>query len=237
MKSVALNVGANSSTLGGRGPIFPDGSFQYIPIPEEDETVTEPTYFDLHLLENRPSSAHDVVVHFDPEFPEYGYGVNYTYGDRHAPKTTAISKLAEGDILFFYATLDYENGRDREYDWINEDWGAYLIGHFKLARDPVSHEEFQSLSADVERKFDGNAHIRRDSFDAEYLVLGDPAESRLYDIPVPLSGEEGSSPNRLVTSFSEDSGEGPWYRRPLAFDEEGTGIILNAQASQEFGRF
>jgi hypothetical protein len=116
MKSVAINVGANDSTPGGRGPIYSDGSFRFVPITELDESVTEPTYSDLGLDDVRPASAHDLVAHFDPEFPEVEYGMDYTYGDRHAPKTTRIAELEEGDVLFFYATLDNADDEEPEFE-------------------------------------------------------------------------------------------------------------------------
>lgn len=234
MKSVAINVGANGDTPGGRGPIYADGSFEYVPIAESDETVTGPTYVDLGLDGSRPASARDTVTHFDPEFPEYDYGQNYTYGDRHPPKTTRISELCEGDMLFFYATLDYASEIDPHHDWINEDWGAYIIGHFTLERPPISQKEFDSLPTDVKERFARNAHVRRETFDAEYLVLGDPAASRLYKTPIPLSGDTGIQANEYVTNHSEDSGGGPWYRRPLEFDENGTRRLRDAQ--QEYRR-
>lgn len=229
MKSVAINVGANTGTPGGRGPIYSDGSFEYVPIGESDETVREPAYRDLNLGKERPKNERDTVAHFDPEFPEYEFGEKYTYGDRHAPKTTRIAELEEGDVLFFYATLDYVGDDSSSLEWVNEDWGAYIIGHFTLEYDAISMEEYQSLPTDVKEQFATNAHVRRDEFDAEYLVLGNPAESRLYETPVPLSGETGVTANEFVTSHSEDSGEGPWYRRPLKFDQEGTRTVLKAQ--------
>ncbi|WP_257628746.1 hypothetical protein [Haloplanus salinarum] len=227
--SVALNIGANSSSPGGRGPIYGDGTFRYIPIPEDDETVNEPTYDDLGLGSIRPESAKNTVTHFDPEFPEIGYNKDYSYGDRHSPKTNRIAELEEGDILFFYATLDYVGEGNPEQDWINDDWGAYIIGHFTLEYDPIPKDEYHSLPEDVKEKFVTNAHVRRDEFDAEYLVLGNPDDSRLYKTPVPLSGESGVEANQFVTKHSEDSGGGPWYRRPLKFDTESTRAVLRAQ--------
>lgn len=173
MKGVALNIGANSNTPGGRGPIYEDGSFRYVPIVESDEHVTSPTYADLGLTEYRPASTHASVTHFDPEFPEIPTGRAYTYGDRHSPKTTEISKLEAGDVLFFYATLDYAGDGEREYDWINAEWGAYIIGHFVLERDPLTREEYFELPEGERAMFSSNAHARRDEFDAEYLVIGD----------------------------------------------------------------
>jgi len=234
VKSVALNIGANSDTPGGRGPIFADGSFRYIPITESDATVLEPTYRHLGLDETRPKAAHDSVTHFDPEFPELEYGQNYTYGDRHTRKTSEISKLNKGDVLFFYATLDYADDNNPEFDWINEEWGAYIIGHFRLERDPVPKDEYEEMPAEVKSQVGSNAHFRREEFDAEYIVLGDREQSQLYDKPIPLSGDTGTAANRVVTSLSEDSGAGPWYRRPLPFNEDATEKLLRALRSQEY---
>ena len=231
MKGVALNIGANSSTPGGRGPIYGDGSFRYVPIPESDDLVMSPTYTELGLDDIRPAAVHDTVAHFDPEFPEMPTGQAYTYGDRHAPKTTEISKLEARDVLFFYATLTYAGSGMPEYDWINDDWGAYIIGHFVLRHDPLSKQEYHALAEDEKERVASNAHARRDEFDAEYLVVGDSEESRLYDLPVPLSDRAGGDPNRIVVDLSTDSGAGPWFKRPLPFDEAGTRTLLEAQST------
>lgn len=235
MKSVAINVGANSSTPGGRGPIYSDGSFRFVPITESDESVPEPTFSHLGLEDVRPASVHHIVAHFDPEFPEIAFGREYTYGDRHPPKTTRIAELEEGDVLFFYATLNYVDREEPEFEWINDEWGAYIIGQFVLERNPVSKEEYASLPPEMKRRFEGNAHVRRAKFDAEYLVLGDAVDSRLYDVPIPLSGERGVDPNYVVSSLSDDSDGGPWYRRPLRFGHEETEALLKAQESADPG--
>jgi hypothetical protein len=157
------------------------------------------------------------------------YGENYTYGDKYAVKTNRIAELEEGDILFFYATLDYIGDDSPEHDWINEDWGAYIIGHFTLEFDPIQKDEFDSIPEEIQEQLSTNAHFRREEFDAEYLVLGNSDESELYDTPVPLSGESGTEPNRFVKDHSHSPPGGPWYRRPLEFDAEATRAILQAQ--------
>lgn len=74
MKSVAINVAANSSHPGGRGSIYVDGTFRYVPISEDDESVEEPTFDDLGVGSMPPESARDTVVHFDPESPDWVMG-------------------------------------------------------------------------------------------------------------------------------------------------------------------
>ena len=239
MASVAINVAANTNEPGFRGPIYPDGSFEYVPIPESKPTA-EPvmTYGDLDLATDVDSVA-DRPVHFDPLFPEAG-GECYCYGDEHGVKARPLAELSAGDHLFFYATLTTTHERDgasrnqesgegnaTHPDWVAPEWGAYLIGHFELARDPVTGEEYHELPAEERALFDANAHVKRDEFDARVLVLGDPDGSELYDAAVPLSSPDaGADPNRVVTDLSSDSGKGPWWRRPLRFDDAATAELL-----------
>lgn len=241
MASVAINVAANTNEPGFRGPIYPDGSFEYVPIPETKPTA-EPvaTYGDLDLTTDVDSVA-DRSVHFDPLFPEAG-GSCYCYGDEHGVKARPLAELSAGDHLFFYATLTTtaahaespqngdESGADVSHpDWVAPEWGAYLIGHFELARDPVTGEEYHGLPAAERSVFDANAHVKRTEFDARVLVLGDPDGSELYETAVPLSSPDaGADPNRVVTGLSSDSGKGPWWRRPLRFDDAATADLLAA---------
>jgi hypothetical protein len=101
------------------------------------------------------------------------------------------------------------------------EWGAYLVAGFELARDPVTGEEFRALPAAERTAFAGNAHLKRATFDAAVLLAG-TARSGLFERPVPLSGETGTAANEVVTGLSADSGAGPWWRRPLRFDEAAT---------------
>jgi len=224
MRSVAINIGANTNEPGFRGPLFPDGSFEYIPIPEAEPTVEPvPTYADLDLATD-VSGVADRPVHFDPEFPEAG-GERYTYGDEHGVKAGPLSGLSAGDYLFFYATLSTA-GEGTE--WAPPRWGAHVVGHFRLARDAVTGEAYRELPADERAIFDSNAHVKRADFDARVLVLGDPDGSRLYDTVVPLSAPSGGTDaDWLVTERSSDSGKGPWWRRPMRFDAAGTETLLD----------
>ncbi len=228
-KAVAVNVGANTNEPGFRGPVFPDGSFEYVPIPESEPTREPvPTYGDLPL-ETDVSEVADVPVHLDPEFPEAG-GERYTYGDDYGVKARPISDLDRGDWLLFYATLSQ---RGDPADWQAPRWGAYLIGGMCLARDAVTGEAYGAMDDAERAPFRTNAHVKRDPFDARVLVLGDPERSGLFDRALPLSGREaGTDANRLVTDLSSDSGKGPWWRRPMRFDPEATAELLRIRAER-----
>jgi hypothetical protein len=217
MRAVAINVGANTNEPGFRGPIFPDGSFEYIPIPESEPTAESvPTYGDLadHLQTPIPDEIAETGVHLDPEFPEYPYCERYSYGDEHGVKARPLADLAAGDRVYFYATLSVAEPAE----WLPPTWGAFLIGHFRLGCDPVTTD----ARAAVDQHFHNNAHYRRETFDAAVLLAGDPEGSRLYDRALALSTPAGGTEaGDLVTEHSEDSGRGPWWRRPLRFDDEG----------------
>lgn len=221
MQAVAINIGANTNEPGFRGPIYPDGRFEYIPIPEPKPTTESvPTYGDLasHLDTPIPDSLTETPVHLDPEFPEYPHCQRYTYGDEHGVKAGPLSDLSAGDLLLFYATLSVEEGAE----WLPPKWGAFVIGEFVLAADPLT-DPGTTLSADQRPYFENNAHTKRDPPDARVLLRGDPDRSRLYDRAVPLSTPTGGTdPNELVTELSADSGRGPWWRRPLRFDDRAT---------------
>ncbi|WP_255150921.1 hypothetical protein [Halorarius halobius] len=236
MRAVAVNVGANTNAPGFRGPAFADGSFAFLPIPESEPTCEPvPTYGDLtpHLPVAVPDRVRDTPVHLDPEFPEYPHGEAYTYGDPHGVKARPLADLAAGDWALFYATLDTA-GEDPPA-WQPPEWGAYLVGGFRLARDPVT--DYDALPAAERERFASNAHVKRAEMDAAVLLRGDPDDSRLFDRAVPLSGRDaGVDANRLVTDHSADSGKGPWWRRPLRFDDAGTEALFDVVESRAFDR-
>lgn len=246
-RAVAINVGANTQLPGVRGPIYPDGRFAYVPIPEREPTDEPvPTYADLDVPVDLPDDLSDRRVHLDPEFAGVHGRTAYTYGDEHGVKAGPLSRLEPGDYLLFYATLSLRerdgrpaaegdagrgatdhgtdappgtSGADRA-PFVLADWGAYLIGEFRVAA-AVTGREFRDRPAAERERFASNAHLRRAAFDARVLVRGDD-RSRLYDRAVPLSTETGSEANWLVTDLSNDSGRGPWWRRVLRFDPAAT---------------
>lgn len=215
MRGVAINVGANTSLPGFRGPIRPDGTFTYVPIPERKPTRRPvPTYADLELPIPIPESHRGTRVHLDPTFAEYPGCAAYTYGDEHVVKAAPISDLSAGEYLFFYATLTTVDEPDRE--WIAAEWGAYLIGHFRLAEDPCVGAHEREMTDAERRRYDTNAHLSRETVDARVLVRGDPEGSRLYRTAAPLShAQAGGRPGELLLEHTTDSGRGPWWRRPL----------------------
>lgn len=221
-RAVAINVGANTTLPGFRGPVRPDGRFAYVPIPEREPTADPvPTYGDLSFpLDVDVSEVADRRVHLDPAFAGVHGATDHTYGDEHGVKAGPLSRLDAGDSLFFYATLSLR-GDPAERPEFPPEWGAYLIGEFRVER-AITGETYRSLDATARERFASNAHVKRESFDAKVLVAGGDG-SRLLDRAVALSAPDaGATAGSLVTDLSADSGKGPWWRRVLRFDADAT---------------
>jgi hypothetical protein len=142
MKGLLVHIGADTTTLGVVAPIFPDDTFEYIPINEiyglgiktyQDIPVRN-TKYGRTLADFLPSDLARLPVHLDPNFD------NFTYGEpfKEQPKFWTLMKLAEGDLIFFIASLApynpeiYEK-RDallRSYQVGRRD--KYVVGFFKV---------------------------------------------------------------------------------------------------------
>lgn len=189
---VLLRVGLDTGVkpFGGLGPIFADGTFEYVPIPEtfpgEDRT-----YGNTLGRTGRPLSSYfppaqrlrasQQPLHHDPEFE------SFTYGDPTRPKS-GLRDLKQGDILAFYSGL-------AGWDDFALSPALYLIGYFDVNSAGLAR---QYSPTEIQDLFNLNAHVRnpaRLAFDFEKLVLvkGGPG-SRLFKHAVPISA---MAPNRL----------------------------------------
>lgn len=181
MKAMLLRIGIDSTAGGALGPIFGDGSFEYIPIPEGWESEERKTYRDIigrkgkPLSEFLPSAIADCVAHNDPEF------LTCTYGDPTSPKRSRLLKLEKNDLLVFYAGLDpYKN--------VSYERGLYIIGYFLVdsvidfnKSNDVEIENYYSI-------YKNNAHLKRNNSISDLvMVVGDKNQSRLLDKAIKIS--------------------------------------------------
>lgn len=176
-----LRVGIDKGCGGALGPIFEDGSFEYIPIPEDDpDSIETRTYSNTKGWSGKPFAYYlhprikDSYLHFDPEFE------SFTYGDSTA-KRNYLLKLDEDDLLIFYAGLaPYRNDKYVE--------ALYLIGYFTIERiidfNQLSGKEVEKVA----EKYSNNAHLKR-AMDYQNLVIvvGKPEKSRLLDKSILIS--------------------------------------------------
>lgn len=106
-KVLLLRVGIDKGCGGTLGPIFTDGRFEYVSIPENSQYVSPRSlYFcDLParhggmLAQCVPVRYREAAAHYDPEFE------TFTYGDPTRNKRTQLLRLDDGDLLVFYAGL------------------------------------------------------------------------------------------------------------------------------------
>jgi len=180
-KAVLLRVGIDSGSGGIQGPLFEDGSFEFVCIPD-NKRVSVHKYGTSIGRNGLPHSGYFAVgqrekvaqqhVHLDPEFE------TFTYGDPTAPKRS-LRDLKPGDFLVFYCGLqkwDSTCGWDCTYRP-----ALYLAGYFEVALAGMARDfDRKTLKAE----FGNNFHVRyRSVFEQQkddlVLVKGGPG-SRLF---------------------------------------------------------
>jgi hypothetical protein len=169
MKVVLLRVGIDKICGGIHSPLFKNGTFEFVPIPEyfyrmhpfDAEKVKTFTtekgsfgkpFIDYFKKEGKDKEQHRYCpIHNDPDFE------TFTYGDGNSTKQTLVN-LEKGDYVVFYASLE---GFDFEISA-----GLYVIGYFEVEYSLLATEEsqFELLTED----FAENYHIKnKEIFDRD----------------------------------------------------------------------
>ena len=178
---VLLRVGIDSGSGGIQGPLFKDGSFDFVCIPD-NKRVSVHTYGNMTGRDGRPHADYFAesrrtfmarqTVHLDPEFE------TFTYGDPTTPKRS-LQTLRPGDLLVFYCGLqkwDAFDGWNREHPP-----ALYLAGFFEVAMAGMAGDFDKKV---LKTEFGQNFHVRYPSvFEQQkndlVLVKGGP-NSRLF---------------------------------------------------------
>jgi len=164
MKLYIANVGVNTkdaSKRGIRSPIFPDKTFEFIPIKErqEDSEFTHNKYSTLkcynnpelrlsHYIENKKYSNY--AVHNDPEFE------TFTYGDIYTPRANNLKDVKPNDIILFLARLyEYKKGAS----FTDNKGNFYFIGYFTIEKNKVFNNWKKDRYSEEFDKWEENAHI------------------------------------------------------------------------------
>jgi len=205
MFGVFINVGSSSSNPNGRGRLFEDFTFEYLPIPESEKTREKvPTYRELGFGHVK---FPDLPVHLDPEFQTLTYGhVTRGFGDLRN-----LLSLKKDDILFFYATLQKEN-----------EWSTYIIGCFRnLEVYDCRRLSTKEILGFKSRGFTRNAHLKRVDPSVDLLIKGGKG-SRLLEKAFPLAQETYNLALReslrdiILTATGKEIRSGtPWFRWTL----------------------
>ena len=199
------NVGANASHRFA-GPIFADGSFEFLPIPENPD-LTGPyavryrdlfSYYDpgRNLTKYVPERLWAHAAHSDPEFQTFTYGDNCDW----SPRASALKGMEIGDFLFFLARLERWTGARPA-----RTYGFYLVGYLEV--ETVARSVQVHPSEEVMTRIGANAHVRRGLSDAAlwdgFWVFSGSARSRRFERAVPV--------DRRIASAVFTSAKGwPW---------------------------
>jgi hypothetical protein len=187
---VLLRVGVDAGCGGIQGPLFKDGTFEFICIPDRKRVSVHTygnslgqngealvSYFPAFRRE-RMAGQH---VHVDPEFE------TFTYGDPTTPKRS-LRNLNPGDFLVFYCGLQQW---DSECGWNGDPRPAlYLAGVFEVVLAGMADDFDKKV---LRSEFGKNFHVRYPTvFEQQkhdlVLVKGGPG-SRLFRTAQQISVE------------------------------------------------
>ncbi len=211
-KALLLRVGMDRGAGGAHGPIFDDGTFEYIPIPESEETLNERTYATLvgshrlPLAKFLPRRLARVHPHVDPDF------TSMTYGDALPRKRDQLSRLAPQDLLVFYSGLAPFPPEDAPR--------LFIVGYFEVKN--VYSLRASAIESDLglRRRFSKTAHFLRRSPDQELvLVEGNRSNSPLLKRALPTGDSQDDLLADLASFGYQGSVQravGHWVRRDTA---------------------
>jgi hypothetical protein len=223
MTVVLCGIGSDTTNAGRVAPIYDDGRFEYVPIPEKtpetEETATYGTWglrYDegvaadlLTAITPDPSEGttlrgedlRDWPLHRDPNFEAL------TYGEHRPNYVRRLRGLDPGDVVGFYAGLRPSRGGRAH---------RYLIGYVTVdAVDVIPAEASREEAAAVFANHPENAHAKRAR-----------AGPRYYDeeMVVLVSGRDPGGlferdPVRMSTYEVKPGNECPQYYLDPAFEE------------------
>jgi len=182
-----VNIGANSShKYRACSPIFPDGTFVYVPFPLPDgEWGSRPYPREAWPFTN---GVEWDQTHADPDWP------NLTYGDYLGnARAAALRTAGPGDILLFWAQL-WRNLGDCWLDFTNE-CGWYLIGVLRIEETLSAGQSPRHARSANRKRAEANAHFVGPRLERGHVVfLGDRQHSCLFTHAVPfVTGDLKSS--------------------------------------------
>jgi Nucleotide modification associated domain 3 len=198
MKALLLRVGIDKGSGGTYGPIFEDGSFEFVPIPETYRSCTAATYGERIGRKGKPLSAYvppalrHVPMHDDPEFD------TCTYGDPSI-KRRYLLELSKEDLLVFYAGLKPFNHDNQDYPE-----ALYFVGYFTI--DQVIDFNWLSASerAVYRQRYPYNAHIKRGYAFENLVIAVGSKDSRLLTRALRISEKKPDKSARLALALSSE---------------------------------
>jgi hypothetical protein len=180
---VLLRVGIDAGCGGIQGPLFQDGAFEFVCIPD-GHGVSLHTYGNMLGKDGKPLAGYFAEarrkamagrhVHVDPEFD------TFTYGDPTAPKRS-LRYLRPGDFLVFYCGLQEW---DADGGWNCDHHPAlYIAGYVEVVLAGTANDFDRKV---LRTEFANNFHVRYpDLFERQrddlVLVKGGPGSRLLHN--------------------------------------------------------
>ncbi|MWV39178.1 hypothetical protein [Natrialba sp. INN-245] len=231
MTVVLAGVGADSTNLGALGPLYDDGRFEYVPIPEKTAETTESATLGNWSLSADGRVAADLTtriepqpvrggvdavsgseleswpLHHDPNFEALTYGEHRTSG-----YVSRLQSLDDGDVVGFYVGLRRPDG-DRAH--------RYLIGYATVDRvDVVTPDTPRAEREAILERHAENAHAKRARDGTLYLeektvvFVNGREPGGLFDRhPIRLSEYEVKPGNVRAQYYLRESIEAGWNVR------------------------
>jgi hypothetical protein len=212
-----IGVGADGTNTKPLPPIYDDGTFEYVPIPEtQTETAESKNYQNWEFTYQnttaasyfrriRPSKDDGWIgdekfsehpFHRDPNFG------SLTFGDKKGNNGTGgeLEKLQQGDILGFYAGLQ---GRGRKH--------RYIIGYFTVTEVTDLDQHCSEQRQELLNEHPENAHSMRYQGEGQLkhrdvVIVDGKQPGGLLTEAIQISSFDrfGSSQYYLTDDFAED---------------------------------
>ena len=213
MRAIMLQVGFDGENGGYSAPLFEDGSFAYLPIPERRAITGEMTYSDYEKQVGKPITRYlptdvisvgpekmvgkmtkekvpvqGIVPHADPEF------ITFTYGEQsNIMRGQKLMSLRRGDYVFFFESFV----RARPEEFVGRTFAEIkgfqggkdkvycIIGYFQLD----SIYGYRDIIGDpaARTRVRMNAHMKRDPLEQTILIATGGENSRMLERTKPLS--------------------------------------------------
>jgi hypothetical protein len=207
-KILLLRVGMDLG-YGALGPLFSDGTFEYVPIPDNPKRVSSRSVYFSQISGRRGGTIEGFVpfkyragpAHWDPEFE------TFTYGDPGKNKRQQLLQLKNGDMLVFHAGLRPPEEREGSK--------LYFIGYFVI-KNVYEVKALEPWPPPTLKHLWANAHFRRKNGDAGLVVAeGVPETSRLLKLAIPLSDDQQEilpelEPKLGLSGSVKRAGAGRW---------------------------
>lgn len=197
-------VGIDSGAGETQGPLFEDGSFELVPIPDRFHKMGEnhDTYGNTKcrsgkfLIDYFPESIRvnykNSSIHLDPEFR------TFTYGDPTRGAKRGLRNLKKGDLLVFYAGLEpWPQGGEKS---------LYIVGYFNVCWAGLATGLNET---ELDARFHNNFHVKhKDALEDQrsrlVLVQGDQS-SKLLKKAIPISAPGKDKAGNPLKVLSEDA--------------------------------